>query len=155
MPFYAVRRGHTPGIYETWGECQKQTLKFAGAQFKKFETKEEADQFMLETKSSKSKKEDNRYAPYKKDEKPAKGSKNKPPAYYAVHKGHKTGVFETWGDCQEQITDFKGARYKKFDNREDAEEFVITGRKKKEEDSAADTASSSSSSRVTTDAVSV
>jgi len=29
--------------------------------------------------------------------------------YYAVKAGHTTGVFESWADCQESITGFKGA----------------------------------------------
>lgn len=35
--------------------------------------------------------------------------------YYAVWKGHHTGVFESWDDCKAQIKDFKGAQYKSFD----------------------------------------
>ena len=34
--------------------------------------------------------------------------------YYAVWKGHHTGVFESWDDCKAQIKDFKGAQYKSF-----------------------------------------
>lgn len=34
--------------------------------------------------------------------------------YYAVWKGHNTGVFGTWDDCKAQIKDFKGAQYKSF-----------------------------------------
>ena len=34
--------------------------------------------------------------------------------YYAVWKGHNTGVFESWEDCKAQIKDFKGAQYKSF-----------------------------------------
>lgn len=34
--------------------------------------------------------------------------------YYAVWKGHNTGVFESWDDCKAQIKDFKGAQYKSF-----------------------------------------
>ncbi|NND52662.1 MAG: ribonuclease H [Flavobacteriaceae bacterium] len=34
--------------------------------------------------------------------------------YYAVWKGHHTGVFEKWDDCKAQIKDFKGAQYKSF-----------------------------------------
>jgi ribonuclease HI len=30
--FYAVRAGHTPGIYYTWQECQPQITGFRGAQ---------------------------------------------------------------------------------------------------------------------------
>ena len=46
MPFYAVRVGRTPGIYPTWDLCQEQVLKFGGAQFKKFNSKYEAESFM-------------------------------------------------------------------------------------------------------------
>lgn len=35
--------------------------------------------------------------------------------YYAVWKGHNTGVFESWDDCKAQIKDYKGAQYKSFE----------------------------------------
>ena len=34
--------------------------------------------------------------------------------YYTVWKGHKTGVFEKWSECQLQIKNFQGAQYKSF-----------------------------------------
>jgi len=46
MSFYAVRVGRVPDIYTSWDECQKQTKGFPNAQFKKFNTKEEAMAFM-------------------------------------------------------------------------------------------------------------
>lgn len=46
MPYYAVRVGHVPGIYATWAECQAQTVRFSGAQFKKFDTHDAAVAFM-------------------------------------------------------------------------------------------------------------
>jgi ribonuclease HI len=39
---YAVRRGRTPGLYETWSECQRQTTGFRGAEFKSFTSRAEA-----------------------------------------------------------------------------------------------------------------
>lgn len=36
--------------------------------------------------------------------------------YYAVWKGHHTGVFEKWDDCKAQITNYQGAIYKAFDS---------------------------------------
>ncbi len=44
--FYAVKRGYTPGIYNTWGECEKEVKGFKGAKFKKFKSYEEAVEFM-------------------------------------------------------------------------------------------------------------
>ena len=35
--------------------------------------------------------------------------------YYAVWKGHKTGIFEKWNDCKAQIKDYAGAQYKSFE----------------------------------------
>lgn len=50
--------------------------------------------------------------------------KEKPGVFYAVARGHRTGVFATWAECQEQTKDFKGAKFKKFDNEEDAKQFA-------------------------------
>ena len=47
--------------------------------------------------------------------------------FYAVHKGFKVGVYKSWDDCEFNIIGHSGAKYKKFDNRADAELFVKTG----------------------------
>lgn len=44
--FYAVKIGKTPGVYETWAECQNQINGFSGAVYKGFATKEEALAFV-------------------------------------------------------------------------------------------------------------
>lgn len=46
MSYYAVHKGHIPGIYRSWPECQKQIAKFKGAVYKKFSTSEEATEFL-------------------------------------------------------------------------------------------------------------
>lgn len=46
MNFYAVRIGRKPGIYTTWVSCRAQVHGFAGAQFKKFTTEEEAKAYL-------------------------------------------------------------------------------------------------------------
>ncbi len=43
---YAVRKGHKPGIYKSWAECQAQTSGYSGAEFKSFKTLEEAEGYM-------------------------------------------------------------------------------------------------------------
>jgi ribonuclease HI len=40
--YYVVWKGHKPGIYSSWGECEKQVKGFAAAQFKAFESLKEA-----------------------------------------------------------------------------------------------------------------
>lgn len=44
--YYAVRVGREPGIYDTWDECQAQTKGFPKAQFKSFELRSQAEDFM-------------------------------------------------------------------------------------------------------------
>ena len=44
--------------------------------------------------------------------------------YYAVKKGRKTGVFETWDECKQSVSGFSGAAYKSFTTREEASAFV-------------------------------
>ncbi|KAJ8132889.1 hypothetical protein O1611_g740 [Lasiodiplodia mahajangana] len=44
--------------------------------------------------------------------------------YYAVRAGNVPGVYLTWAECQEQTAGFRGASYKSFTSREDAEAYV-------------------------------
>jgi hypothetical protein len=46
--FYAVARGHAPGVYRSWDECKKQVHGFAGARFRRFDLKECAEAFLAE-----------------------------------------------------------------------------------------------------------
>jgi len=41
--------------------------------------------------------------------------------YYVVAKGRKTGVFNTWNECEEQVKGFKGASFKSYHNLEEAQ----------------------------------
>lgn len=43
---------------------------------------------------------------------------------YAVRQGRKTGLFDTWGECQKQVTGYPGAEYKSFTSLEDARAFL-------------------------------
>ncbi len=42
--FYVVWKGVTPGVFETWRECQAQIKGYGGALYKSFATREEAEQ---------------------------------------------------------------------------------------------------------------
>lgn len=105
--FYAVRKGIIPGIYATWDECQKQTLGFKGAEYKKFANKEDAEAFMGGTNF-----------PSKNSNKPEKT------AFYAVKVGKTPGIYFTWSECQSQIEGVSGSKYKKFTTMEDAQDFM-------------------------------
>lgn len=47
-----------------------------------------------------------------------------PKKTYAVRRGRKTGLFQTWPDCQKQIIGFSGAEYKSFKTLAEAEEYL-------------------------------
>lgn len=44
--YYAVAKGKTPGIYETWDACKAQVHGYSGAVYKSFPTLEQAKEFM-------------------------------------------------------------------------------------------------------------
>lgn len=44
--------------------------------------------------------------------------------YYAVHTGKTPGIYTTWEECSAQVKGFSGAKYKKFTNLQEAEEFA-------------------------------
>jgi len=52
--------------------------------------------------------------------------------YYAVRKGLNVGIYETWEECKKQVNGYKGAIYKSFPTRNEAENFLKEGTKKKE-----------------------
>lgn len=44
--------------------------------------------------------------------------------YYAVRKGRKTGIFDSWQVCEQQIKGFSGAEYKSFKTLKDAQNYL-------------------------------
>lgn len=44
--FYAVKKGKEIGIFKTWEECQKSINGFSGAEYKKFESEDEATAYI-------------------------------------------------------------------------------------------------------------
>ena len=36
---------------------------------------------------------------------------------YAVRKGHKTGLFATWAECQKAVSGYSGAEFRGFTER--------------------------------------
>lgn len=48
--------------------------------------------------------------------------------FYAVQKGKKPGIYNTWDECKEQVNGYSGAVYKSFNNKSDAEKFVKSSR---------------------------
>ena len=52
--YYVVWHGREPGIYTDWASCKKQVDKFAGARYKSFPTREEAEAAFSGTAAPKS-----------------------------------------------------------------------------------------------------
>lgn len=44
--------------------------------------------------------------------------------FYAVRKGKKTGIYNTWDECKLQVNGFSGAEYKSFLTLEEAEVYM-------------------------------
>ena len=44
--------------------------------------------------------------------------------YYAVAIGRKSGIYKTWDECNKQVNKYSNAIYKKFNNKEDALQFI-------------------------------
>ncbi len=45
----------------------------------------------------------------------------KKPKFYVVWSGREPGIYDTWDECQKQISGFSAAKYKSFDSRQLAE----------------------------------
>ena len=45
--------------------------------------------------------------------------------YYAVKKGHATGIFNNWPEAQAAISGYSGAEYKKYNTKEESEAYLI------------------------------
>ena len=48
--------------------------------------------------------------------------------YYAVHRGHKKGVFDNWGECQSSISGYSNSVFKKCDTQSEANYFSEYGK---------------------------
>jgi len=45
--------------------------------------------------------------------------------YYVVWKGHKTGIFTSWAECEKQVKGFVDAKYKAFESEAEAESAFL------------------------------
>ena len=110
--FYVVWEGHTPGIYTSWDECQRQTGGYKGAKFKSFGSLEEARQAYEHPETVKTE------------------PKIKKQYYYVVWGGHTPGIYDNWDNALKQITGFKGVKYKTFGSKKLAEKAFYEGPEK-------------------------
>ncbi|MDR3048051.1 MAG: ribonuclease H family protein [Bacteroidales bacterium] len=50
--------------------------------------------------------------------------------FYVVWQGRICGVFDNWQDCQKQVLDFQGSKYKSFTSKKEAESAFFEGYQK-------------------------
>ncbi|QPC75944.1 hypothetical protein HYE68_006696 [Fusarium pseudograminearum] len=132
---YGVRAGRKPGIYDTWAECEEQVTGFPGAVFQGFYSFEEARDYMHDTDWMRSMMHPSTSVPTASvptaripSVSAAQASVPKVSAsgkYYAVAVGTKPGIYDTWSEVERYIKGVSGARHKKFNTWEDAEDFII------------------------------
>ncbi|KAF3766036.1 hypothetical protein M406DRAFT_221619, partial [Cryphonectria parasitica EP155] len=103
--YYAVRAGRVPGVYTTWMECQANINGFGGAVYKAFPTREEAALFAAGKNPN---------------------PDSNPSRFYAVAVGKHPGIYTEWADAQAAYTGVKAPKYKRFDTREAAEQWMQT-----------------------------
>lgn len=58
--------------------------------------------------------------------------------YYAVRIGKTPGIYKTWEECKAQVIGYKGAIYKGFAEKQDAEDFLRGGLSASSTDAASD-----------------
>ncbi|RLN83551.1 hypothetical protein BBJ28_00021473 [Nothophytophthora sp. Chile5] len=140
--YYAVAVGRSPGVFTTWAEAEAQVKGFRGARFKKLPTAAEARAFIAKHSDHSSstdfvassaapipalstpKRSREAFEADGDDEEavtsPAQRLKQED-MFYAVAKGHSTGVVTSWEDVLRLTVGFPGRSvYKKFESKDAA-----------------------------------
>ncbi|CAJ2511556.1 Uu.00g071810.m01.CDS01 [Anthostomella pinea] len=103
--YYAVRTGHRPGVYLFWEECQKHIAGFKGCVHKSFDNREDAEAFAAGEETSEE-------------------ANAEPTRFYGVAVGVAPGIYTKWPDAQLAIKGATAPKYKRFDTRADAVEYI-------------------------------
>jgi ribonuclease HI len=143
--YYAVANGRAKGIFNDWETTESQVRGFQGAQYKKFNTAEEAQSYLKDnatstetsTTFSKSSNVDNHETSSQRITKAqAYGGVSKPTTthspttkgtYYAVKfPNGESQIYENWDSCKAAVHGRQGVAYKKFTNLSQATKFTET-----------------------------
>lgn len=98
---YVVRKGRKTGVFNSWEACELQVAGITGAQFRTFDStqEEEIEKYLNEHLLSSIK-------------------------CYAVKREGFLGVFETWEECQTELTTFPESTHKGFPTLKEAYQFL-------------------------------
>ncbi len=111
--YYVVWEGKRPGIYDSWQKCQTQINGYAGAKFKSYKTRTDAEFAFANPVVAQ--KEINA---------------KKKTIYYVVWKGFKPGIYTSWKDTQAQIVGASHPKFKSFGSKIMAEKAFDEGPEK-------------------------
>ncbi|KAG7392132.1 RNA-DNA hybrid ribonuclease [Phytophthora boehmeriae] len=142
--FYAVTKGHSTGVATSTEQLTQLTEGFPGrAVYKEFNTEEAAAAYLtgfqsgqkealspkiegsaksLQTNVQTTVTDSTESA--KTEDQLRKKTTHKAEFWYAVAKGHKTGVFRTWNEAKKQVEGMHSAKFKKFPTQKEAQAFV-------------------------------
>ncbi|EFO19385.2 hypothetical protein LOAG_09109 [Loa loa] len=105
--FYAVGHGKKPGVYEKWADVQEQIKDFPQPVYKKFATKEEAEEYVKVRRPQK--------VSLEVDEEADK--------FYAIARGKVVGIFTDYNEVKNHIADYPQPLYKKFEKLDEAKAY--------------------------------
>ncbi len=108
--FYVVWKGKKPGIYKSWWDAKKQIDGYAGAQFKSYESKTEAEEAYADPIHAQEVIRENRKT-----------------IYYVVWQGHRTGIYTDWELAKAQVDGYPYPKYKAFGSKQLAEQAYKEG----------------------------
>lgn len=93
MPYYAVIRGHVPGVYSDLDDSMRVVEGLSNHDYRKFDRRWEAEVFFITNRE---------------DRVPSRGT------YYAVIRGRNPGVYRNFSDCMRVVEGFSDYYFRKF-----------------------------------------
>ncbi|KAG1713534.1 hypothetical protein DVH05_001321 [Phytophthora capsici] len=121
--FYAVAAGRSTGVFTTWAECEAQVKGFTGCRYKKFNNQSEAHAFVDAYKTKRPRDESTVIDDEVKQ--PSAQKLKQDTTFYAVAKGHTTGIVTTKKELDKMTTGYPGhAVYKEFTSNQAAQDYL-------------------------------
>ncbi|KAK0082220.1 hypothetical protein PV325_010872 [Microctonus aethiopoides] len=113
MPYYAVAKGHNPGIYRYWDECLNQVRGYSGNDFRRRHCYDDAQRFLSR-----------QHIVYSYDCGYHGDFKDKTAHfYYAISGGESPGIYHVpWYKCKDFVRG--GAKLRKYHCLADAKYFM-------------------------------
>lgn len=106
--YYAVRKGHAPGIYGCYDEAAKQIKGYSSPDMRVFKTYAKAQEYMSAPAAAKT----------------PKAQPVRPARYYAVRKGHMTGIFLSVKQYDAAVKGYSNPEARVFDSLAGAKEYM-------------------------------